>query len=56
MRIGVAMLGDDVVLDDRIVSGAVKVHKDSDDFATVKASIEGLKWQRGFTNMAHVKL
>jgi len=52
MRIGVVMFGNGEVLDDGTVSGAVKVHKVSDDLAAVKASIEGLKWQRGFTNMA----
>lgn len=52
MKIGVVMFGNGEVQDDGTVSGAVRVHKISDDLAAVKTSIEGLKWQRGFTNMA----
>ena len=56
MTIGVVMFGSGKVMEEVTVSGAVKVYTYSDDLATVKVSIEGLKWQRGFTNIAHVKL
>jgi len=52
VRIGVVLFGNGVVQEDGTISPAVKVHKLSDDMAAVKASIEALKWQRGFTNMA----
>jgi len=52
VRIGVVLFGNGEVLADGTVSGAVAVHKITDDFAAVKTSIKALKWQKGFTNMA----
>lgn len=51
MRVGVVLFGNGHVLDDGTVSGAILVHELSDDMASVKASIEALQWQKGFTNM-----
>jgi uncharacterized protein YegL len=52
MKIGVVLFGNGEVLADGTVSGATRVAKITDDLASVKTKIEGLKWQRGFTNMA----
>jgi len=52
MRVGVVLFGNGHVLADGTVSPAILVHELSSDMASVKASIEALQWQRGFTNMA----
>lgn len=52
MRVGVILFGNGEVLEDGTVSTAIRVHELSSDMTSVKASIQALKWQRGFTNMA----
>jgi len=52
MKVGVVLFGNGEVLEDGTISAAIEVHELSSDMQSVKASIMGLTWQRGFTNMA----
>jgi len=52
MKIGVLQFGNGKIENDGTISAAVNVQPMTDDFAAVEKSIEGLQWQKGFTNMA----
>jgi len=52
MRIGVVQFGNGEILDDGTVSAALLIQKLTNEMATVKSSIEGMAYKKGFTNMA----
>jgi len=52
MRIGAILFGNGHVEADGTITPAIRVSDLSDNTETVKADIEALKWQRGFTNLA----
>jgi len=52
MKIGVIQFGNGAVEKDGTVSSAVNIQPLTDDLGAVQKSIEGLQWQKGFTNMA----
>jgi len=52
VRVGVVMFGNGKLDKNRVVSDAVAVTQPTDDMEAAEKSILGLKWQKGFTNMA----
>jgi len=52
MKVGVLQFGNGVIQADGTVSQAIEVVGLTGDIGNVTAAIQGLKWQRGFTNMA----
>jgi hypothetical protein len=51
MRIGLVLFGNGEYFDNGTVSAALEVVSITSDLASVSTAIEGLQWQRGFTNM-----
>ncbi|CAK0843614.1 unnamed protein product [Prorocentrum cordatum] len=51
MRVGVVLFGNGFLHEGGYVSEAIQAHPLSSDIASVTRTIEGLQWQRGFTNM-----
>jgi len=51
MRIGLVLFGNGEYFDNGTVSAAIDVASITGDLASVSTAIEGLQWQRGFTNM-----
>lgn len=52
VKIGVVQFGNGKVEKDGTISAAVNVQPMTDDLGAVKKAVEGLQWQKGFTNMA----
>jgi len=51
MRIGLVLFGNGEYFDNGTVAAAIEVVPITSDLASVSTAIEGLQWQRGFTNM-----
>jgi len=51
MRIGLVLFGNGEYFDNGTVSPALEVVQITSDLASVSTAVEGLQWQRGFTNM-----
>merc|ERR1719401_2578975 len=51
MRIGLVLFGNGVYFDNGTVAAAIGVVSITSDLDSVRTAIEGLQWQRGFTNM-----
>merc|ERR1719517_155406 len=51
MRIGLVLFGNGEYFDNGTVSAALEVVSITSDIDSVSTAIEGLEWQRGFTNM-----
>jgi len=51
MRIGLVLFGNGEYFDNGTVSAAIEVVSITSDLTSVSTAIEGLQWQRGFTNM-----
>jgi uncharacterized protein YegL len=51
MRIGLVLFGNGEYFDNGTVAAAIEVVSITSDLTSVRTAIEGLQWQRGFTNM-----
>merc|ERR1719282_43504 len=51
MRIGLVLFGNGEYFDNGTVAAAIEVVEITSDLDSVSTAIEGLQWQRGFTNM-----
>merc|ERR1719379_1925435 len=51
MRIGLVLFGNGEYFDNGTVAAALEVVPITSDLESVRTAIEGLQWQRGFTNM-----
>jgi len=51
MRVGLILFGNGVLLKEGYVTEAIQAHRLSSDIPAVMQAIDGLQWQRGFTNM-----
>jgi hypothetical protein len=51
MRIGLVLFGNGVYFDNGTVQAAIEEVPITDDLSSVSTAIEGLEWQRGFTNI-----
>jgi hypothetical protein len=52
MKVGVIQFGNGEIEEDGTVAPAINAQPLTEDMASVKTAIEGLQWQKGFTNMA----
>merc|ERR1719217_1670669 len=52
MRIGVVQFGNGEIMDDGSIAHAETIIELTNDMSAVKTAVEGITWQKGFTNMA----